>query len=33
MNGRHPIMKVIPAAKTTASPANTRPRIFPSLFI
>ena len=33
MNGRQPIVNVIPAAKTTASATNTHPRIFPSLFI
>jgi hypothetical protein len=33
MNGRQPMVNVIPAAKTTNSAASTHPRIFPSLFI
>ncbi len=33
MNGRHPIVNVIPAADTTASAANIHPRVFPSPFI
>jgi hypothetical protein len=32
-NGRHPIVKVIPAAKTTASATNIQTRSFPIFFI
>ena len=33
MNGRHPIVNVIPAAKTTTSTTSTHPRTLPSFFI
>src|SRR5277367_2115672 len=32
-NGRHPMVNVIPAARTTTSTANTNPSVFPRLFI
>ncbi len=33
MNGRQPIVSVIPAAKTTASAGNPAPAVFPNLVI
>ena len=33
MNGRHPIVNVMPAANITASRASIAPRVFPGFFI
>ena len=33
MNGCHPMVNVIPAAKTSASTTNTKPSVLPNLFM